>query len=777
MRPWLEPPDSPVPEALAATVGGHPLVAQTLARRGFADPRAARAFLDPDAYTPAPPDALPGMARAVSRLWRGLRAREPICVWGDFDVDGQTSTALLVGTLTDLGGRVTYHVPVRAVESHGVAVSVLREIIAAGARLILTCDTGITAHEAVDFARAQGVDVIITDHHDLPPAPAGVPQATAVLSPKLLPADHALRDLPGVGVAYKLAEALYARAGRAGEVSRHLDLVALGIVADLAVQRADTRHLLQRGLALLRRTERLGLRVLLEAADLERAALSEEHIGFVLGPRLNAAGRLADANPCVELLTTADVARARILAADLEALNARRRLLCSQVEAGAEAQLAREPGLLEESALVLASPTWPAGVIGIVASRLVEKYGKPAILIATPPAGQPGPGRASARSVEGVNITAAIAEHAELLAGFGGHPMAAGFSIAPDQIPAFRRGLARSVAALRAQAEAPAGLAIDARLPLSALSLALADDLGRLGPFGPGNPHVTLLAERLQIRTQRPVGRNGEHRLLRVADKTGAERPVIWWDGESEPAPEGLFDLAYVIRASTYRGARELQVEWVAARPSAGSTGEIQTRIRPEFALSDYRRAANPRAALDALLSEGEVAVWREGAAAGEIPGHDRRTLPRAATLAIWTAPPGPGELRAALVQVLPSRVCLFGQDPGLDTPDAFLRRLAGAVKHVLAARAGRTTAAELAAATAQRTPAVRLGLAWLTARGHVRIAEETGDALQLLPGTGSPAPAAQPADLTRAIEAALAETAAYRAYFREAAAAALLRT
>lgn len=768
MKPWLDPPACPVPEALAAAVGGHPIVAQTLARRGHSDLRAARAFLDPDAYTPAPPDALPGMARAVSRLWRALRAQEPICVWGDFDVDGQTSTALLVAALTDLGGRVTYHVPVRAAESHGVEVPVLRQIIADGTRLILTCDTGVTAHEAVDFARAQGVDMVITDHHDLPSA---LPQATAVLSPKLLPDGHPLRDLPGVGVAYKLAEALYQRAGRPMEAARQLDLVALGIVADLAVQRGDTRYLLQRGLAHLRRTDRLGLRVLIEAAGLERASLSEEHIGFVLGPRLNAAGRLADANPCVELLTTADVARARILAADLEALNARRRMLGNQVEAGAEAQLAHDRTLLEEAVLVLAGPNWPAGVIGIVASRLVEKYGKPTVLIATPP-GEVG--RASARSVERVNITAAIAAHADLLVGFGGHPMAAGFSIAPEQIPAFRRGLSRTVAAMLAQAGTPAGLAIDADLPLSALSLPLADDLGRLAPFGPGNPPVTLRAERLHVRTHRPVGRNSEHRLLLLADEAGAEQQVIWWDGEREPMPEGLFDLAYVIRASTYRGVRALQVEWVDARPSAGS--EIAVRAESPVAVEDCREAPNPRAALDEWVTQGEVAVWREGAAAGELAGYDRRALPRAATLAIWTAPPGPQELRDALAQVQPARVCLFGQDPGLDAADAFLRRLAGLTKHVLSARAGRTTLAELAAATAQRLAAARLGLAWLAARGHIRIIEEAGDVLSLAPGEGVSAPAAQLHSLDEALKLTLAESAAYRAYFRQAPAAALLR-
>ncbi len=794
MRPWLTPPPVTVPAALAAAVGGHPLVAEMLARRGFTDPAAALAFLDPARYTPAAASELPGMARAVTRLGRALRTGEPICVWGDFDVDGQTATALLVSALRDLGGRVTYHVPLRETEGHGVSLPALKGIIAGGARLILTCDTGIAAHEAVAYARTQRVDVIITDHHDPPPT---LPDAVAVINPKLL--HHAapggsetrqeqassvtlsaaaqpvtlsaaarrvspLADLPGVGVAYKLAEALYAAARRPGEAEKHLDLTALGIVADLALQRGDTRYLLQRGLAALRRAERTGLRVMLEAADLLPAHLSEEHIGFVLGPRLNAAGRLADAGPCVELLTTGDETRARIIAADLEALNGRRKLLCDQVEAGAEAQIAADPALLEHAALVLSSPHWPAGVIGIVASRLVERYGKPAILIAAPPGGI---GRASARSVAGINITAAIAEHADMLTNFGGHPMAAGFGILPERIPDFRRALSRSVRTMEAGLPAAAGLPVDGLLPLSQLSLALVDDLGRLAPFGPGNPPLTLVAERVRVLTTRPVGRGEERRLLLAADEAGEQRQVIWWGGGNEEAPEGLIDLAYVARASTYRGARDLQVEWVAWRPAAGVEAEVKADVKVEVV--DHRGADDPRRVLAELAAGGDVAIWREGDATCGIPGHDRRTLPRAETLVIWTSPPGPAELRAALAQVRPARVCLFAEDPGTDRPEAFLRRLAGLVKHALAAREGRAPLAALAAATAQRAATVRLGLAWLASQGHVQVIAELNGEVQLAAGLGVPAGPAETAQAAARVKAALKESAAYRAYYRGA--------
>ena len=401
----------------------------------------------------------------------------------------------------------------------------------------------------------------------------------------------------------------------------------------------------------------------------------------------------------------------------------------------------------------------------------MERYGKPAVLIAAPP-GEVA--RASARSVAGVNITAALAAHADLLVNFGGHPMAAGFGIDLERIPELRRALSRTTAAMLADAHVETGLRIDGFLPLAELTPALADDLGRLAPFGPGNPPLTLAAERLRARRGKKVGRNDEHQLVIVTDEAGVERQVIWWDGGSEPLPVGRFDLAYVARNSTYRGARELQVEWVEARPCAEAEVEVKAEAKAE--VEDYRDAPQPRETLAELLDRGEVAVWREGEDARDIPGHDRWGLPRAAMLVIWTAPPGPAELRAALTQVGPARVSLFGRDPGADTSETFIRQLSGLVRHALKTYNGRAPVAQLAAATAHREATVRLGLAWLAARGHIRVVEETNGEVQLAAGDGLAAPDADFKALDARLRAALAETAAYRAYFQTADAAALVR-
>ena len=296
---WMEPAPLRYPDLLPDL---HPLVAQTLVRRGMNTPEAARAFLDSNAYSPTKSSELPGLIEAVDRVERAIKQHDPICIWGDFDVDGQTSTTVLFQTLRVLDADITFHIPVRGLESHGVNIPFLKEIIGRGAKLILTCDTGVTANEAVEYARTCGVEMIITDHHDLPDI---LPQAFSVINPKMLPAGHPLSTLAGVGVAYKFAEELIAHFPTVDfQTDSLLDLVALGLVADLAILKGDARYLVQKGLVQLRNTKRLGLQVMMEMAELVPVNLTEEHIGFVLGPRLNALGRLGDANPAVELLTT-----------------------------------------------------------------------------------------------------------------------------------------------------------------------------------------------------------------------------------------------------------------------------------------------------------------------------------------------------------------------------------------------------------------------------------------------------------------------------------------
>ena len=741
----------------------HPLVGQVLIQRGMTDAASARAFLDPDSYSPSPAEALPGLSTAADRVAQSIRAGDSICVWGDFDVDGQTSTTVLVQTLQALGADVTWHIPVRAQESHGVNIENLARVIAQGAKLVVTCDTGISAHEAVEYAKSRGVEMVITDHHDLPPT---LPQAFAVVNPKLLPENHPLATLAGVGVAFKLAEQLITKSSEKAETSNSflitpnslLDLVALGLVADLAILRGDARYLVQRGLHALHNTQRLGLKTMMELAELSPAHLNEEHIGFMLGPRLNALGRLGDANPSVELLTTSDPVRARVLATQLEGLNAQRKLLCDQVYRAAEAQLRDNPELLAQPVIVLANPHWPGGVVGIVASRIVERYGKPAILLTAPP---DEPVRGSARSIEGLNITAAIAAQKEILLGFGGHPMAAGLSLEAERLSEFRHKLSKTVEKMLGESQLEeAALEIDGWLSLEEANLDLAEQLESLAPFGPGNEKLTLASHNLTVKSSAKLGKNKEHLKLTVEDENGAAQQVLWWDGGSEELPEGKFDLAYTLRASDWRGVRQAQLELVDFRVLESEKIEVKSK---KIKVVDCRKDERGKNLLSSF--DFPYQLWAEGIEKKNVGGLDRNELKPAETLVVWTIPPSPDELKAALETVKPEKIILFAIDPGADDLKSFLERLAGLVKFVLNKKGGQTSLAELAAATAQKIAAVRLGLEWLSKRGQVTVVNN-GDKLILTAGSVSDEQATE--TVASHLSSILRETAAYREHFQK---------
>jgi single-stranded-DNA-specific exonuclease len=756
---WLEPQTVDVPAELQAVVGGPPLLAQALVRRGITTPEAARAFLDPACYTPSSPLELPDMAQAVQRLLAAIAHGERILVWGDFDTDGQTATALLVEALRALGAVVDWYVPDRRTESHGVHWRSLQPFLGRGARVLLTCDTGVSAHEALGLARNAGLDVVVTDHHELPET---LPPAQAIVNPNRLPPEHPLHGLSGVGVAYKLAEAL-------GAAERGLDLVALGMIADLVPQRGEVRPLIQRGLAALRHPARVGLEALLEVAELDPLALDEQDVSFELAPRLNALGRLADASAGVELFLTTDLARARTIAANMEALNVRRQFLSRQVTAAAQGLLERDRTLLSRPVLVLSHPDWPGGLLGIAASRLAARYERPAVLIATPPGEM---ARGSARSVLGVDIYAALAAHQDLLTSFGGHPMAAGFALPAERIPDLRHDLTLAVVGQVGEAPPERELPIEGYFALPELSLELLDGLARLAPFGPGNPALTLATPRLHVAHSRIIGRTGEHRRVELQDEEGNAITALWWQSVDLPLPDGLFDLAYVLRAGDQHGERVLQLEWVDARWVERPTSEMVAPA-PVAQVADYRAVPDPEAALRALWEAPPMQLWAEVVVPAGFPSRDRQGLEPGLALVVWTPPPGPQVWLDTLHHVAPAQVYLFAVDPELDTLEAFLRRLAGLVKHALSAYDGRLEWPMLAAAMAHRVETVQAGLRWLIAHGLVSlVAQEEGATLVEAGGTDD---AAAEEAARETLAALLRETAAYRAHWRTAEAQALV--
>jgi single-stranded-DNA-specific exonuclease len=753
---WLFPEPLAIHPALAAEVGGDPIVAQLLARRGITTPEAAAAFLNPDRYTPAPPDDLPDLAAAAERLYRAVTRGEKIAVWGDFDADGQTSTTLLVSLLRDLQADVTFYIPHRLTESHGIKLEPLKRLRDQRLNVLLTCDTGSAEHDAIAFARSQGVTVLVTDHHDLPDE---LPHADALINPKRLPSTHPLRSLPGVGVAFKLAQQVWQLAGEPDRADEYLDLVALGIVADVAELTADTRYLLQRGLDRLRRTPRLGLQALLTLAKIDAANLSAEHIGFGLGPRLNALGRLGDANLAVELLTTANLTRARILASQLEGLNNQRKLLMDQILVAAQEQIAKEPSLLEYHALVLHQPYWHSGVIGPVANRLAEQYQRPVVMLV----GEGDVLRGSARSVAGVDITTALKLCSEFILGVGGHPGAAGLSLPAENLPVFRRALSDSVQLIRDPSAVMDGLPIDAVLPLDHVTLEFAREIERLAPFGQGNPAVTFAAREVSVEHDRTFGRKGEHREVTIADRAGHTQKLIWWRGAEIDLPDAPLDVAFQIKTSTFRGETALAIEWVDFREAEAPIAEVAA---PPVSIDviDWRAKDPAAIALHDFPIERGVATWADGAVSAPFALTRRYDLPQADVLVIWTAPCGWRELVYALERVKPTTIYLCAADAADDRAEPFLKRLTGLLKHDLTQRGGRVNVPRLAAALNQRLITARKGIEWLEAAGQISVREWSDEHLLVELG-GQRSEEAD--ELESELKVLLAETAAWRQYYR----------
>jgi single-stranded-DNA-specific exonuclease len=545
---WLiEPCPEPEAVALAERLDVSRTTAEVLLRRGLRDEQQARAFLEADGPRHDPLE-LGEMAAACDRIVAAIEGGEQICVHGDYDADGICATALAVLVLRTLGAKVGWHLPSRFEEGYGVGAQALERLASEGVRLVLTVDCGITAVSEVGRARELGMDVIVTDHHR--PGPE-LPDCTRVCT---RPSDYPFPELCGTGVVLKLAEALYARLGRdRSELDQHLDLVALATVADVVPLVDENRGLVRAGLRRMARTAKPGLRALMAAARIDRARVGSSDLGFRLGPRINAAGRLGHPAVALELLLTEDDERARELAHKLESLNRRRQAVEEQILALAVEQVeARDEAWRARRAYVLASPDWHEGVIGIVASRLVERFGRPVVLIAIGDEGAKGSGR----SIPGYDLHAGLAACAELLEKFGGHRAAAGLSIDPAQIEQFAEMLSAHAGAALDERDLQRAVRVDAVVAPSELSLELADELARLEPFGLGNPGVTLLSPGVSLAGIETMS-EGKH--LRMAVELGGYRCRAVGFGMGRDAvalrEPGRHDVAFRLQRNEWNGS------------------------------------------------------------------------------------------------------------------------------------------------------------------------------------------------------------------------------
>ncbi len=560
------PPDAAEVAALAASLAvPHPLAALLL-QRGLGKVEQARRFLRPSLEDLGDPLALGGMDAAVAAIVAAIRAGTPVLVHGDYDVDGQCATALLTRALRHAGATVEPFVPHRLRDGYDFREAGLTRAREMGAGLIVTCDCGITAVETVRAARAEGIAVVVTDHHL--PGPE-LPPATAVVDPQLDGEDSPFAVLCGTGVAFKLVQALVPVLGLPPHLPLHLlDYVALATVADVVPLRGENRILVRHGLKVLGSSRWAGLRALITTSGLAETEIRAGHLGFVLGPRLNAAGRVGDAMDGLRLLLTDDEGEAGALASALERLNDQRQALDQAILEEAIAQVESTVRLDEESALVLSADGWHSGVIGIVASRLVERYGRPAFLVGFD-ADAPAVGKGSGRSISRFHLRDALAACGDLLERFGGHRMAAGLTIRRDKLAQFReRFVAEANRLLR-----PEDLAPEQRVDLALRLEDVTDELERLcrllEPCGSENPGPVFAVRGVRLDGAREVGRGHLKGTLR--DGPQALDAIGFGMCDRAPADLGVVDVAFKVERNTFRGREGLQARMVAIVPGAGS--------------------------------------------------------------------------------------------------------------------------------------------------------------------------------------------------------------
>jgi len=593
---WQVPSTPDLPAAFLQAIQGYTqglpgrYAAQLLWQRGIQDLEQLPGFLDPDRYRPASPwEFGQEMTWAVERLQQAHHSGEKVAIWGDFDADGITATAVLwegLGAFFPAEQQLVYRIPNRLTESHGLSLEGVTALAHQGCHLIVTCDTGSTHLLEIDQARSLGMDVIVTDHHTLP---AQRPNVAAILNPRYLASHHPLFHCSGVAVAYKLVEALYEAMPQVPQqpLENLLDLVAIGLIADLVQLSGDCRYLAQRGLERLQvnAASRPGVARLLELC--KRTGDRPTDISFGLGPRINAVSRIqGDARFCVELLTSRDAERCHQLAQETEWANTRRKALQRDIVYQVKAKIA-QLDLSTTPAIVLWEPEWPVGVLGIVAGQVAQEYGRPVILLSTDAVDEKataaGPilARGSARSVHQIDLYQLVKSQEHLLHRFGGHPFAAGLSLPVDNLVLFAAAINQALRQLGFPDQAPPTLQADLTVTVAELGKALFQELKLLEPYGMGNPVPQLLVRNCWFAQARNRNlqdpRGGKLRYIKTEfelwdDTAKAGFPGLWWEHYQHELPQGRCDAILELDCDTAK--RRYEVRLVAVRPHQPEVGE-----------------------------------------------------------------------------------------------------------------------------------------------------------------------------------------------------------
>ncbi len=581
-RKWVVAERPPIKEAaeIAASLGVSFALGRLLYIRGCRTANEARAFIRRETGALHDPYRLPDMAKATAKIKEALSLKKKIIIYGDYDVDGVTSVSVLYLYLSELGANVEYYIPKRSGEGYGMSAGVIRRMIEEGAGLIITVDTGITAIEEVKLANELGCDVVVTDHHE---CREELPLASAVVNPQRHDSEYPFRELAGVGVVYKLICALEAEIRENGNVERavlsvsnkYIDLVAIGTVADVMPVRDENRLIVSYGLSRIENTERCGLSALMEASASQspnnskpqkKSRITSGYISYTIAPRINAVGRISDAALAVELFLTDDHAKARELANELCRVNRERQSLENVIAEEAYAKVEASHDFSKDPVIVLHDEKWHNGIIGIVASRVTEKYGTPSILISFE--GNDGAadlGKGSGRSVKGLNLVEALGECGEYLEKYGGHELAAGLTVRRDRLDAFREALNESARRKLALSEEEPTIVADDELSFSELDLSLAEELLLLEPYGVGNLTPVYLTRSLYVKSVIGVGANKHTRLTLTENESSQGKGIMAMCFSSSPEEIDIHageyvDVMYNLDINEFRGDRSAQL-------------------------------------------------------------------------------------------------------------------------------------------------------------------------------------------------------------------------
>ncbi|NWF77001.1 MAG: single-stranded-DNA-specific exonuclease RecJ [Chloroflexi bacterium] len=533
----------PAPDEYIKASGLPPVIAQLLYNRGVKLGE-IDAFLAADRRLEGNPFLLPDISQAVSRVYKAVLSREKIAVYGDFDVDGVAATAILVEGLSWLGAEAIMYIPDRLSEGHGLKRAALEKLRAQGASLVITVDCGITDLEEVKQAQKTGMDMIITDHH----IPLGsLPQAIAVIDPRREDSAYPYPDLAGAGVVFKFLQALFRRDRKEEWLAGFLDLIALATVTDLVTILGENRYLVKEGLRELNNTSRVGIQEMVKLAGLEVGELDGEDVSWVLGPRLNAAGRMENASTSYRLLTTQSAEEARLLAMELEERNAERQQLTSEVLSRAKERLAAK---LHLPVLIDGDESYSVGVIGLVAGKLVDEFYKPSIIVSLGPELCQG----SCRSIPEFNIVSVLAECRGLLTAFGGHPLAAGFTVPRENFPQLAERVTKIAMERLGRLGLRPEIVIDAELPLSTFSGEAFSLIQKLAPFGQGNPQPTFLTRRVEVIECRNFGNQGEWLRLKLKQGNVTWQAVDFEPRKTKEENPPYIDVVYNLEKSHWNG-------------------------------------------------------------------------------------------------------------------------------------------------------------------------------------------------------------------------------